>query len=187
MGRTGYLASYAYKLNEDWMAYLLKENSVEAKSFQIGLTTTLSLLKEIGASKQPKIILLAEKATLAQELSTYANAAEMVNSIKPALGQLEEATVALRLVLDKDTYAKAAQTYSSKRKQGGLPLDAFREFILSHTARLTNRLKSTASLSEKTILRQRKDNLKAANERYMDMQRAALGTENGLDRAFPLE
>jgi len=177
MERIGYLASYTYKLNEDWKAFSLKENSVEAKSFQTGLATTHGLLREIGATKQPDIILLAEKATLAQELTTYANSAEMVNSIKPALEQLDEATGALKLVQDKDAYAKTAQAFSAKRKQGGLPLDAFREFILSHTARLTNRLKATASVSEKNILRQRKDNLKAANERYMELQREALGLE----------
>jgi len=37
--------------------------------------------------------------------------------------------------------------------------------------RLTNRLKGTAFVSETNILRQRKDNLKAANERHLDMQR----------------
>ncbi|WP_211226305.1 hypothetical protein [Desulfomicrobium escambiense] len=54
--------------------------------------------------------------------------------------------------------------------------------MLSHTARLTNRLKGTASVSEKNILRQRKDNLKPSTERYMEMQREALrmGMEQGL-------
>jgi hypothetical protein len=167
MERIGSIDKYLEQISEDWKAFSLKENSVEAKSFQTGLTTTLGLLKEIGASKQPGIILLTEKATLAQELTTYANSAEMVNSIKPALEQLDEASGALKLVQDKATYAKTAQAFSAKRKQGGLPLDAFREFILSHNARLTNRLKGTASVSEKNILRQRKDNLKAATERYM--------------------
>lgn len=154
MEKTGLLVEYVYKLAGDWEAYQQKETSPEAKTFQSGLATTLGLLKEIGASKQPDIILLAEKATLVQELAAYANSAEMVNSIKPALMQLEEASGALKLVHDKDAYAKTAQAFSVKRKQGGLPIDAFREFILSHTARLTNRLKGTGSVSEKNILRQ---------------------------------
>ena len=177
MAKIGLFDRYNYRMVLDWEAYQQKENSLEAKMFQTGLTTTLGLLKEIGASKQTAIILLAEKATLAQELTTYANSVEMVNSIKPALEQLDEATGVLKLVQDRDAYAKTAQAFSAKRKQADLPLDAFREFILSHTARLTNRLKGTVSVSEKNILRQRKDNLKAANERYMELQREALGLE----------
>jgi len=165
-------------LSLDWGLFQLKESSAEALEFQKSLLTTLTTYKSLGKSNNPELILAAEKLTLQQELATYANSVEMVNSIKPALEQLEEAFRALKLVQDKDAYAKAAQAFSAKRKQGGLPLDAFREFILSHTARLTNRLKGTASVSEKNILRQRKDNLKAANERYMDLQREALGPES---------
>lgn len=179
MARTGLLDRYNYRMVLDWEAYRQKECSLESKVFQAGLATTLGLMKEIGAGRQPEIILLAEKTTLIQELSTYANSVEMVNSIKPALEQLEEASEALKLVRDKPAYAKTAYAFSAKRKQGGLPLDAFREFTLSHTARLTNRLKGTASISEKNILCQRKENVKVANERYMEMQREALGLGSG--------
>lgn len=155
----------------------MKETSLEAQRYQRALKHSCSLLKEIGQSADPETILKAEKATLLQELSTYANSSEMKNSLSPALEQLQGASDTLELVQDHEAYAKAAITYSAKRKQGGLPLDAFREFVKSHTARLTNRLKATSSVPEKNLLRQRKENLKVANLKYMELQRAALGIE----------
>ena len=97
-------------LSRDWGLFQLKESSAEALEFQKSLPTTLATYKSLGKSNNPELILAAEKLTLQQELATYANSAEMVNSIKPALEQLEEASGALKLVHDKDAYANAAQT-----------------------------------------------------------------------------
>lgn len=175
MVKPGLIDELFENLSRDWGLFQLKESSLEALEFQKSLPATLTTYKQLEKSNSPELILAAEKLTLQQELATYANSAEMVSSINPALEQLlEEASGSLKLVQDKETYAKAAHAFSAKRKQGGLPLDAFREFILSHTARLTNRLKGTASVSEKNILRQRKNNLRAANEQYINMQREAL-------------
>lgn len=175
MERIGLLDRYIAKIASDWEAFDQKENTPEAKEYQAGLHSTLKVLKDLGAARDPRLILLAEKVTLQQELATYANAPEMINSIKPALQQIAEASATLQLVRDHNAYAQAAVTYSSKRKQAGLPMDAFREFAKSHTARLTNRLKASSSVSEKNILRQRKENLKVANQKYMLLQREALG------------
>ena len=174
MVKPGLIEELFENLSRDWGLFQLKESSLEALEFQKSLPATLTTYKQLEKSSSPELILAAEKLTLQQELATYANSAEMVSSINPALEQLEEASGSLKLVQDKEAYAKAAHAFSAKRKQGGLPLDAFREFILSHTARLTNRLKGTASVSEKNILRQRKNNLRAANEQYINMQREAL-------------
>lgn len=184
MDRNGLTDKLVAKLNDDWEAYQLKEATPEAELFRQSLGKSVSLLKSVGQSNDPVTILMVEGVTLRHELVNYSNAPEMVNSIKPALEQLSDANETLKLVQDHDAYEKAARTYSSKRKQGGLPLDAFREFIKSHTARLTNRLKATSSVPEKNILRQRKDNLKVANQKYMAMQRQALGMElgQGLER-----
>ncbi|ACU89913.1 hypothetical protein [Desulfomicrobium baculatum] len=175
MVKPGLIDELFENLSRDWGLFQLKESSLEAVEFQKSLPATLTTYKQLEKSNSPELILAAEKLTLQQELATYANSAEMVSSINPDLKQLEEASGSLTLVQDKEAYAKAAHAFSAKRKQGGLPLDAFREFILSHTARLTNRLKGTASVSEKNILRQRKDNLRAANKQYQNMQREALG------------
>lgn len=55
-----------------------------------------------------------------------------------------------------------------------MPLDAFRDFLKSHSARLTNRLAGQGSPPEKLLLRQRKENLSVIKECYMEFQRKAL-------------
>ncbi|TIH11384.1 hypothetical protein D0S45_20165 [Marinifilum sp. JC120] len=177
MAKTGLLFRLAAKLSDDWKAYQQKETTPEALAFQGGLKGTLEMYKELAEAQDPEAILKAEQIALVQE-KEFANSAEMVNSIKPGLTQLDEARQSLERVHDSDAYQKAASTYAGKRKQGGLPLDGFREFIKSHQARLTNRLKADGSHEEKNILRQRKTNLKVANEAYMKLQKKALGIGN---------
>ncbi|NDV26898.1 hypothetical protein [Desulfovibrio sp. JC010] len=177
MAKTGLLIKLSIKLSDDWKSYQQKENTPEALAFQNGLKDTLDMFKELAEAKDPKAILEAEQIALIQE-KEFANSAEMVNSIKPGLTQLQEARQSLELVHDSETYQKVTAAFSGKRKQGGLPMDGFREFIKSHQARLTNRLKSDGSHEEKNILRQRKTNLKIANETYIKLQKKALGIGN---------
>lgn len=112
-----------------------------------------------------------------QELKNYSNSPEESNSIKTALVQLKEAKNSLDIVQDPQVYQGATATYSGKRKEAGLPLDSFREFLKSHSTRLGNRMASPLSVPEKNILRQRKENLNMVKEVYVVMQRDALGLE----------
>lgn len=155
MAKTGLLFRLAAKLADDWKSYQQKETTPEALAFQSGLKDTLGMYKELAEAQDPEAILKAEQIALIQE-KEFANSAEMVNSIKPGLTQLEEARQSLKLVHDCEAYQQAASTYAGKRKLGGLPLDGFREFIKSHQARIRNRLKADGSHEEKNILRQRK-------------------------------
>jgi hypothetical protein len=83
--------------------------------------------------------------------------------------------IALETVVDINAYRNAARTYPSKRKDAkGLPMDAFREFIRSHSTRLTNRLAGRIIQEEKDLIRQRKANLQKANQLYMALQTKAL-------------
>lgn len=121
------------------------------------------------------------------ELQNRANSPEETNSIKTAVLQLEEAQKSLAVVKDSAAYTAVAETYSSKRKEAGLPLDSFREFLKSHTTRLTNRLAGPLSVPEKNILRQRKENLRVVKELYVTMQRKALGMRQERSQGQELE
>ncbi len=187
MVKTGLLLEVLKRANRDWENYHQKENTPETISFQDGLKKTLEFLNEVGKSGSPKIILGVEKILLLQERETYANSPEMMNSVKPALADLEDANKAFALVTnDHAGYAKATEAFSSKDKKKGLPLDACRKFISSHTTRLTNRLRGVSSVPEKNILRQRKINLAAANKQYKDLQREALGIEKEMGRGLSM-
>jgi len=67
--------------------------------------------------------------------------------------------------------------YPAKSKENGLPLDSFREFIKSHSTRLTNRLAGHLAMPEKEILRQRKVSLQQARLLYVELQIQALAKQ----------
>ncbi len=187
MEKTGFLRKALNRANRDWESYHQKENTPETISFQDGLKKTLEFLNDVGKSGSPDIILGVEKILLIQERETYANSPEMMNSVKPALADLEDANKAFALVTnDHAGYTKATEAFSSKDKENGLPLDACRKFISSHTTRLTNRLRGVSSVSEKNILRQRKINLASANKQYKGLQREALGIEKEKEKGLSM-
>jgi len=186
MGKTGLLHEAVAHAARDWRTYQQKENTPEALSFQDGLKKTLDFLREVSKSS-PEIILDVEMILLIQERETYANSPEMMNSIKPALSDLADAKKSLNLLEnDPDGYAKVTAAFSGKDKERGLPLDSCRKFIRSHQARLTNRLRGVSSVPEKNILRQRKENLAAANKMYKELQRESLGLKQGLEQGLSL-
>ncbi|GAB1253001.1 hypothetical protein [Desulfovibrio falkowii] len=137
-------------------------------------THLLLILKQINKDKDLLLLLAVEGLSLTQERELRANSPEEVNSINAAQLQLQEANNALNVVKDPSAYKAATETYSSKQREAGLPLDAFREFIKSHTTRLSNRLSAPLSVQEKNILRQRKENLRTAKDIYIALQRKAL-------------
>lgn len=132
-------------------------------------------LKHIGKSNDIDTLLNSEKIILEFDLSNRANSLEETNSIKTALVQLADAQRAYKVVQDVNIYKEGTEAFSTRQREAGLPMDAFREFIKSHTTRLTNRLSAPLPASEKNLLRQRKENLKVAKEPYIVLQRKALG------------
>ncbi len=163
------------RLELNFQSYTQKETSKEAIKHNENLTETLSLLKEVKNTKDIKLGLSIEELLLYQELELYANSPEETNSIKKAIEQLQEAKKSLAVVDDSKAYQTATETYSDKRKEAGLPIDSFREFLKSHSTRLSNRMASPLPAQEKDILRQRKENLSMVKEVYMTMQCKSLG------------
>lgn len=187
MDITGLINKTIALSNECWDAHQLLHETKENKQYGIILSELLQTLKDVGRHGDIPTLFVVEHMILSQERTRYANSPEEANSIKTALAQLEEAKSALSVVKNPDAYQTATATYSSKRMEAGLPLDAFREFLKSHSTRLTNRLTSPLSVPEKNILRQRKENLSVVKEIYMGLQREALGLptlkkEQGLER-----
>lgn len=175
MEKIGLLLELVGKANRDWENYCLLMSSQEQKAQNESLADTLVVLKKIQKSEDITILLGTEKFLLEQDHIKYANSAEETNSIATGLAQLANAQKALVIVNDAGAYQKATETYSDKRKESGLPLDAFREFIKSHNTRLANRLTSSLPVPQKNIIRQRKDNLHKAKELYITLQKQALG------------
>ncbi len=149
MEKTGLIDSIALNINRRWRSHLLVNASKEMKEQNLVLSETLSLLKKVNAANNLHLALGVEEMMLRQELAAYANSPEQHNSVGMAINQLLEAKKSLAVVHDSKGYQTVAETYSPKRKEAGLPIDSFREFLKSHTARLSNQMKSRLSVSEK--------------------------------------
>jgi serine phosphatase RsbU (regulator of sigma subunit) len=178
MALTGLISELLNQISQDWELYQRLEASKERQARDKSLAITLALLKRVAATKDINLILATEKLLISQELSLYANSPEEHNSIKAALSQLEDAERALLIVRNFEAYQNATSTYPAKRKENGLPLDSFREFIKSHSTRLTNRLAGHLAMPEKELLRQRKASLQQAKLLYIALQIHTLSEQN---------
>lgn len=174
MEKIGLINKLGQNIEQSWDTHLLFNETHEAKKHNLVLAETVSILKDIKASKDLNLALGGEEMLLRQELAAYANSPEQHNSVNAAIKQIQEARKSLVVVNDPKAYQAATETYSGKRKEAGLPIDSFREFLKSHNTRLTNLMKSELSVPKKNILRQRKEILGMVKEVYMGMQREAL-------------
>lgn len=175
MEQTGWIEKLTRKISRDWEAYSLQERSSVVVEYRQGLESTLELLKEIEQISDVTLILLTEKVILRNDLYFYANSIEMRNSLMAGLEDLAVAQNALKTLQNPDDYRIVKATMSKKDMARGLPLDGFRKFERSHQTRLSNLLKTLLSTEEKSLIRQRKNNLQAARESYIKMQQNALG------------
>lgn len=184
MDTTGLINSFALSTLALWATHKLHAESQEGQSLTTVLNKNLLILKDVAQSNDLETLLNIESMALSLEFENHANSPEERNSIKTALLQLQEAKQSLEVVKNPEGYKTATETYSSKRREAGLPLDSFREFLKSHTTRLTNRLSAPLSVPEKNVLRQRKENLQVAKKLYIALQRTALGIESNKEQGI---
>jgi hypothetical protein len=164
-----------FEINANLAAYQHLEQSPQRIALNVSLNKTLKLLQDEKKSTDIFVHINNEETILPQELELLANSPEEINSINAALEQIQDALRALEIANDPSAYRISANTYSTRKRDAkGLPLDAFREFIKSHTIRLSNRLAGRIIQEEKELLRQRKENLLFANSLYIKLQEKAL-------------
>ena len=165
-------------LNRDWEARCQILESQPHKDHDNSLALTLKFLRKHARDRDIHTLLDDERVQIRHALEYDANSPEEAQSLNTAAAQLDDAAKCLNVVCnDHPGYAASVETYPTKKKEDGLPLDAFRDFLKSHSARLSNRLASKGSHSEKLLLRQRKENLGIIRECYVELQRKALGLQ----------
>ena len=128
----------------------------------------------------PEELLAAEKALLRLEREEFADNAAMRTSLDNAVSDLEAAEKMLPRVRDAARYADEVDATHAipKRRVRGLPRDDAREFFASHATRLGNLAKARAPAVEKFVVSERRQNVRAAERAYIDLQRVAvLGRE----------
>ncbi len=161
-------------IKNGWSGYQKKESTSEAMAYQKNLTAMLETLRDVQKQASIEGILEVERAILNYENETVVNSAEMADSNKWAIAGMEEALVCVDYLTNQDRYADTVPVFSLSDTQNGLPLDAFRKFVQSHSSRLTGHLRSVSSELEKEVIRQRRENLATAEAAYIHKQDNAL-------------
>ncbi len=140
---------------------------------------TVDYLRRQAQDRNIDSMLNDERLMLTHSLELEANSPEEKNSLEAAILQLDESRRCFKALLDDpEAYRKNVDTFPSKKKEAGLPLDAAREFFRSHSTRLTNILSGKSSPFEKLMVRQRKDNLKIIKYAYEELQRQAINLKS---------
>jgi hypothetical protein len=147
-------------------------------SYENGIALAMSAFEEAQRSADPQTLILAEVYFLTQELQFCAEAdTDTRSSLTYALQGFRDALRSLEAVEDATGYKIAEKTYLTdpKKRVQGFPMDAFHQVCGSHKTRLHNILRTPGvDMLEKTLLKQRAVNMKAAQGVYLEKQRKAL-------------
>lgn len=144
------------------------------------IKATMSLVKmlEVDRANRPISFLLNnERTILADEIVRNTEPEQRASLMRASKG-LEECQVTLDALSRRPQGYKedTDKAFGERQRRGGLPLDASRVFFKSHLARLENRLKGPdVEESRKILFRERKENIKAIEAGYIEMQQKALG------------
>jgi hypothetical protein len=147
-------------------------------SYEQGLSMAMAAFKEAKASGDAETLVLVEHAFLTRELE-FCNKddKESRDSMTKAIASFDDALRAIKAVENPAGYKVAEQTYPLDKnyRVGGFPKDAFHLACIAHRIRLRNYLSPPgATMTEKSIYKQRRENLTAMQDVYHHKQHAAL-------------
>ncbi len=150
----------------------------------------LTIFNEIANRSKIDLMVSAEKTYLQAELKDFADSATMKSSLRQGITNLEIIESFLDRVRDSDYYRRFDSGHLlPKSRRNGLPDDDARKSFRAHATRLTNLDKSRMDKTERSILEQRRKNIRVAEKIYITMQEAALGIKAGKtkDKGLGLE
>ena len=147
-------------------------------SYETGIVEALSAFREAQASSDPRIRFLAEYTFITQELHFCDEIDKNAfSSLTQAMQSFDDAFLCLELVENVAGYKLADNLLprSPKYRVKGFPKDAFHIACLAHRTRIQNILRTPGiDVIEKTLLKQRFDNLAAAQNSYVEKQKKSL-------------
>jgi hypothetical protein len=148
-------------------------------AYENGLANAMSAFQEAHESLDPQSILFCEYTFLQQELQYCSlDDADSYSSLTNAIAQFDDAFLALKAVSNAAGYKVADLTYphnNATYRYSGYPRDAFHYACQAHKARMKNWLRTPGTnMTEKTVLKQRNDNMTTAQNSYLKLQEKAL-------------
>jgi hypothetical protein len=142
-------------------------------SYEKGISTALGAFQEAKTSRDPEILLLVEYTFLEQELQFCDTGdPDTHSSLTKAIQSFDDALRAYEVVQDS-AYKAAEKTYpqTTKYRVASMPKDSFHIACIAHRTRLRNFLRTPGiNMLEKSLLRQRFENMTIAENSYLEMQ-----------------
>jgi hypothetical protein len=147
-------------------------------SYEDGIADGITSFQQAQAAADPYIMLLAEYTYISQELQFCDKSDKRaLDSLNKAKQDFDDAFLALEAV-GESCYKITEKTYPhfGDHRYNGFPKDAFHIAFNGHRTRINNILRSPGiDLIEKSLLKQRLDNLSAAQTAYVELQKKAMG------------
>lgn len=177
MAKTGLINSIIKIMLSERGAYSQLRETRESHQYRIYQTELCNTLSAIREQGDPGLIIAAEIELLANEREFYGNSAVMIGSLDAALHEAGVALANIARVRDSERYMREVEATHQLpgNRVGGLPRDETRQFFDSHHTRLMNMDKSRLDEAEKTVIEERRRNIKAGRLAYTTLQRRALG------------
>ncbi|WP_245410061.1 hypothetical protein [Bartonella tribocorum] len=132
-------------------------------------------IRDVGKNGNLSSLLDVEYGIVKSDLFRYANSKSMVGSLKTALAEIDVIKYHVMIVSEPEKYDVINKGHSlPKHRKGGLPYDEARQAMASHYARLGNLDKARLTSIEKSIIDVRRENIKAMQKFYEEMQARAI-------------
>jgi hypothetical protein len=147
-------------------------------SYEKGIEEALTAFQKAQISADAQTLILAEYTLLSQELQ-FCNVSDSygLSSLTQALQSFNDAFLVLDVVDDKSLYpaVEKAFPHHKKYRESTFPKDSFHIACNSHKTRIQNNL-CTHGVDpiEKSLLKQRLENLGAAQKKYIEQQGKSL-------------
>ncbi len=144
--------------------------------YEDGIALAMSVFKEAQTTANPLMLLLAESAYVTQEKQLCDKSdKDTINSLSKAIESFDDAFLALKAVENPHyTLSDDMFPHNKNFRFKGYPKDAYHIAFIAHKTRLQNILR-TPGLDpiEKALLKQRIDNIPAAQDGYVEKQKKA--------------
>jgi hypothetical protein len=181
LAKTGLLADIIYAVNRIYQGRIglttIGGESNGRENYTEGIVKADVTFQAVQATRDPETIILVEYAFLVQELGFCDNEDTITrSSLTQAVQGFDDALLCLGVVT-VPSYRDTEKTYPHRKEYRfkGLPKDAFHIACIAHRTRLGNVLRSPGiNMIEKDVLHQRRANLQAAQESYLEKQTAIL-------------
>ena len=176
MAKTGLIDKIDELLLDERTLAAAIANSRHAKVQEVTrteLTATLGQLRNTGDIDQ---ILDIERSLLQNDLDHYKTSRAMISSLQKALTEHQATTKLVAFVRDPAAYQAINDGYTlPKNLLGNVPHDEARQYFRSHVTRITNWDSARLDQAEKSVLDERRSNIRVAERIYTQLQREALG------------